>query len=668
MLAGKKPMSAPGLQQSLQTARLHYQAGRLDQAERIYRQIHLAQPNSFEALQMLGFIAQQKGLQADAVALLGAACKLNPDHPLTRTRLGLSLGSLGRHAEAEPHLRIAVAKNPALPEAWNNLAITVRVLGHMSEALDAYQKAITLKPDYFEAIDRLGALVADTKGMPTGIPFFRRAIEIKPDYAPALGNLGLALSTLGKFDEAIDAFNRALAADPRLAQAKVGRALAYQQTYRMEEAAAEFKAVLVHNPAHHEARSGRLLTLNYLSGTNRQEIFNEHVAFERAIRNTLKDRPAVKFLPRPASQTRLRLAILSPDLRRHSVAYFIEPLLRHLDRTQFEVYLYHDHFQVDAMSERLRAHCDVWRNFVGQIHDHVETTIRADAPDIALDLAGHTGLSRLPVFARRIAPVQISYLGYPNTSGLRDMDFRLVDAITDPGPEDDRYHTEKLVRFSSCAWAYQPPTDAPEPQRKTSIGLGGHAPVVFGSFNNFAKVSSATLKLWARVLAAVPHSILLLKGHGFEDPAIAAFVTKRLLPLVDDPARIRLAGRTSTVAAHLELYSEIDVALDCVPYNGTTTTCEALWMGVPLITTYGDRHAARVSASLLTAAGHPEWIAKTDDDFVRIAVAMAGDAAHRQTLRQSLRDDLCRGPLLDHAAQATRFAEAMCKCWEMKTG
>jgi len=241
------------------------------------------------------------------------------------------------------------------------------------------------------------------------------------------------------------------------------------------------------------------------------------------------------------------------------------------------------------------------------------------------------------------------------------MDYHFVDAITDPGPEDDKYYTEKLVRFAPCAWAYQPPEAAPEP----SAPPAGSA-VTFGSFNNFAKASDQTLKLWGRVLSAVPESRLLLKAHSLDDPQLGAVMAKKLDVLGIDPSRIELLGRTADVPSHLALYHRVDVALDSFPYHGTTTTCEALWMGVPVVTQLGDRHVARVSASLLTAASHPEWIAHSEDEYVSIAASLANDPGKRQILRHSLRDDLRRGPLLDHVKQTERFASALHHCWETR--
>jgi predicted O-linked N-acetylglucosamine transferase (SPINDLY family) len=342
------------------------------------------------------------------------------------------------------------------------------------------------------------------------------------------------------------------------------------------------------------------------------------------------------------------------------VAFFLEPLLAHLDRGQFEIFLYHDHPRVDVMSERLRQHAVQWRHFAGMSHAAVEAAIRADAPDILVDLAGHTGLNRLMLFARRLAPVQITYLGYPDTTGLREMDYRFVDAITDPVGEAEAFHTERLVRFAPTAWSYSPPLVAPEcaPSPAAATGV-----VTFGCFNNFSKVTDTTLRTWSQILAAVPGSRLLLKGQGLEDPVAVAALRARVVGLGLDPSRVDLLGRMPRLAAHLEAYGRVDIALDTFPYHGTTTTCEALWMGCPVVTLPGDRHASRVGASLLTSVNRTAWIARDWPDYVRIAVALAGDRAGLVRERASLREAVRTSPLMDHAGQGARFGSALRACW-----
>jgi predicted O-linked N-acetylglucosamine transferase (SPINDLY family) len=644
------------LQSLLQEAVAHHRGGRLAEAEKLYARARVAAPVNFDALHLSGLLAHQEGRFADAAALLRRALQLNPQSALCAMRLGLACAALGEPAAAEGHLRAAVARDPGLAEAWCNLGVTLWTLSRPADAQAAYARALALRPDYAEAHDRLGALLSETEGFAAAVPHFRRAVELQPEQLTGWANLGAALAQSGGTAEALACFERVLAREPAHVLALTGRALVQQETGRVAEAVAGYAAVLARHPRQHEARSGRLLALHYLDGVSREDLFADHAAFG-TVAGQLPSRP-LPNLPEPGR--RLRLGFLSPDLRAHSVAYFLEPLLAHLDPGQFETYLYHDHPRVDAMSARLQAHAAVWRQFAGQSHEAVEAVIRADAPDVLVDLAGHTGRNRLPLFARRLAPVQLTYLGYPDTTGLRAMDYRFVDVLTDPVGDADPFHTEQLVRFAPTAWAYQPPAAAPVPApRPCAAGT----PVTFGCFNNFAKVTDPTLRAWARLLAAVPGSRLLLKGHGLDTPGLAAGLRARFAALGLDAARIGLLGRTPGVAEHLALYQGVDVALDTFPYHGTTTTCEALWMGVPVVTLAGDRHASRVGASLLSAVGHPEWIARSWDDYIRLAAELVHDPARLAGQGQALRDKMRASPLLDHAGQGARFGAALRACW-----
>ena len=352
--------------------------------------------------------------------------------------------------------------------------------------------------------------------------------------------------------------------------------------------------------------------------------------------------------------------MLSPDLREHACAYFIEPLLRHLDREQFEIYLYHDHFREDAVSARLKAHAAVWRNFVGQPAAVVEKTIRADNPDILIDLAGHTGLNRLPLFARRLAPVQATYLGYPDTTGVPAMDCRFTDAVADPVGEADKFATEQLVRLTGSAWTYAPPADAPEVAPAPCLK---NEHVTFGCFNNLAKVTDPTLALWGKILREVPDSRLRIKGKGFGDAAVRKQYEERMSRLGLPVDRVDLLERTAEAKDHLALYNEVDVALDTFPYHGTTTTCEALWMGVPVVTLVGEAHMSRVGASLLSSVGHSTWGAKTEAEYFQIAISLAKNRAALAATRSGLREQMRQSDLLAHQAQACRFGQALRECW-----
>ena len=639
----------------LEKAVEHHTKGNLREADSLYSKVSAAMPANFDAPHLSGMIAIQQGRYDDAVALLRRALGLNPESAVCEMRLGVALASLGDYMKALCHLEAAMTRAPDMAEGWCQVGVVQKTLGKVAHARASLEKAVGLNPNFVEALDQLGALLSSSAGFEAAVPVLRRVAELQPGSALAAANLGVALAQSGGQDEALAQLDRALQIDPSLSLALTGRALVLQETYRIPEATAAYRAALERNPANLEARSGRLLALHYVDGVSREELLAEHFSYGAAAPKPRAFGPV--NIPDPSR--RIRVGFLSPDLRTHSVAYFLEPMLAGLDPGQFEIVLYHDHARVDGMSTRLRSRAALWRHIAGVPAQAVEALVRADAPDILVDLAGHTGLNRLPLFARRVAPVQVSYLGYPDTTGLKEMDYRFVDQVTDPVGESERFHSEELVRFSSTAWSYCPPSAAPEPAR--ADGPAGQ--VTFGCFNNFSKVGDATLRCWAAVLDAVPGSRLLLKAQGLTSPAIAARIRSRLASFGFGEGRVELAGRTSSLAAHLALYGQVDVALDTFPYNGTTTTCEALWMGVPLVTMLGDRHASRVGASLLCAAGHPEWITCDQAEYVQTAAQLAGDVNRRLVLRTGLRDDMRAGPLMDHGGQAARFGAALRDVW-----
>lgn len=619
-------MSPAQSQRLLQEAVVHHKAGRLPQAEALYRRVRAAQPNHFDAVHLSGIVALQQGRANEAVELLARAHRLAPRNAPCALRFGLALTTAGRAPEAEAPLRAAVALDPGSAEAWDALAHCLKVQDQLPAAVECHQ----------------------------------RALAIQPGFAKGLFNFGLTLSLLGRQREALACHDRALAADPAYARAHYGRAQVLQQMHRIPEAIAAYDRFLELEPANHEARSYRLFALNHLDDLPRERLFAEHVAYGRAVGSP----PVPDFPNLPEPGRRLRVAVLSPDLRAHSCAWFLEPLLRHLDPAQFELYLYHDHFREDAVSARFKGFAAVWRNFVGRSMGDVERAIRADAPDLLIDLAGHTGMTcRLPLFARHLAPVQINYLGYPNTTGLPAMHYRFTDAVVDPPGEADALATERLVRFAPTAWAYQPPPVTPEVNVRHPNTGDGSAGLTFGCFNNVAKISDTTLALWARVLATVPGSRLLLKGRGFGEEAVRQKYFARFAAAGLPADRVEFLERTAQTGDHLALYGRVDISLDTFPYHGTTTTCEALWMGVPVVTLLGDRHIARVSGSLLAAIGRSEWVAATPDDYVRIATELASDPARLAAIRAGLRDEVKNSPLGDHPGQSARFAAALRDCW-----
>ena len=351
------------------------------------------------------------------------------------------------------------------------------------------------------------------------------------------------------------------------------------------------------------------------------------------------------------------MGYVSPDFVNHAVAYFFEPVLAAHDRVCFEVFCYSDVRVPDKVTARLRALSGQWREIAGKTDEQVAALVREDGIDILVDLAGHTARNRLLVFARRPAPVQVTWLGYPNTTGMDAIDYRLTDLVSDPAGAEVR-HSEKLVRLPRNFSCYRPSDESPA-VGPLPAATAGH--ITFGCFNHLAKLTPPTLDLWAKVLRDQPASRLLIKSHGLADAETANRVRGEFTARGIEAARIECNGEELSVPRHLGLYNRVDVAFDSAPYNGTTTTCEALWMGVPVLTLAGETHVSRVGASLLTHLGAPEWIAATPADFVAKCRTLTSDLARLSALRAGLRERMRASPLCD-AAGFTRDLETRRRC------
>ena len=616
-------ISPDQLQRLLQDAVSHQNAGRLGKADALYRQIRVALPNNFDALHLSGFLAIQQGRHADAADLLCAAHRINPRSAVCAMRLGYALVAQGRNSEAERPLRIAAQFDPKNAECWDILARCLMLQDKLRPAIECH----------------------------------KRVLSIEPGEARFWHSYGTTLLQFGDIEEALTCSDRILAIDPSFAKGHYVRAQALHRSHRILEAIESYDRYISMEPENAAARSYRLFALNNVEHIPRQKLYDEHVAYGRVVGT--REIPEFPNVIDPLR--RIRLAILSPDLREHSCAYFLEPILQHIDASRFEIYLYHDHYKEDSCSERLKKYASLWRNFVGQPGELVEKVIRSDAPDVLIDLAGHVAISnRLPLFSRHLAPVQITYLGYPNTTGLSAMGYRFVDEIVDPQGDSDAYATEKLVRFAPAAWSYMPPSEAPTLVEVPDRDYEG---VTFGCFNSPGKLTDAALVVWGRLLDSVPGSRLLLKGPGFGAEGMRKRWADRLSSCGLAPDRVKLLDRTRGTREHLAQYLEVDVALDTFPYGGTTTTCEALWMGVPVVTLRGDRHASRVGASLLTAIGRTEWITASEEEYIAVAARLAANPSDLRRIRGELRPDMSASVLLDHAGQAARFGDAIRKCW-----
>jgi predicted O-linked N-acetylglucosamine transferase (SPINDLY family) len=635
---------------------LHYNLGnalkslvRLEDAVGHYRTALRLKPDFAQAHANLGGVLDERGHTQEARAHLNEALRLNPDYPEALNNLGYLLQGQHLLAEAIALFKRAISLRPGYAEAYNNLGLAYADEGEVDQALACYQHALLLKSDMAEVYNNLAGIFKDKGDHDQALAIYEHALQINPNNPLAHYNLGNVLMDLGQLEQSVARYREAMAQDPNLTPAHNNMGNVLKQQGRLDQGISSYDKVLQlgSDPGTH---SNMLLTLNYHATMTSEVIFAEHVRWGEV------HTPALTHAPysNPADPERkLRVGYVSPDFRSHSVAFFFEAVLAHHDPASVETYCYASVVRPDAMTERLKQRSHHWRNIRGKNDDDVAALIRADAIDILVDLAGHTGDNRLPVFARKPAPVQVSYLGYPNTTGLKTMDYRLTDLEADPIGQE-AFHTEKLVRLPHGFLCYTPPPDATEVAALPALAAGH---VTFGSFNNLAKMTPEVIGLWARILKAVPGSRLMIKNKSMKDGP----TRERYLALFRDAGigeeRLDLVAWIPEAAGHLGAYTRVDIALDTFPYNGTTTTCEALWMGVPVITLAGDRHSARVGVSLLSQVGLTELIAQTPEKYVKLAVELAGDTEHLVKLRVEMRERMKNSPLCD-AKSFTRDLEA----------
>jgi predicted O-linked N-acetylglucosamine transferase (SPINDLY family) len=707
-----------------------HQSGKLAEAEQYYRKILANDPNHTDSLHNLGIIAYQLGRHEIAITLIGKAIALNDRIPHFHNSIGIALYALGQLEQAVVHYEKALVLNPGYAEAHNNLGSVLKRQRKLHEAVQHYQRALTIEPTYAEAHNNLGNALKDLgkldaavehyqhavtlkSGYAEGyynlanalqdqgkldmalahyeralalkpdfaaahnnlgialqkrgqleaaVAHYQRALVLKPDYVEAHNNLGTALTDQGKFAEAVAQHERALALKPDHADAHHNLGYAFQYQGQLDAAVAQYQRALALKPDHVMAHSGLLFSLNSTSDLSPKEIFAEHRRWDEC--HARPQRPPVPGHDNNADPNRrLRIGYVSPDLYQHSVAWFFEPLLTAHDRESVEIFCYAEVKRPDDVTDRFKALADHWRVTVGLSDEAVAAQIVEDGIDILVDLAGHTAGNRLLVFARRPAPVQVTWLGYPNTTGLSAIDYRLVDAVTDPKDNVGQLASEKLVRLEGSFLCYGPPNDAPPMTSPPSLKNGI---ITFGSFNNPTKYSAATVHTWAQLLSRVQEARLVLKGLPFSDESTRDLYHARFSACGIAAERVILLGRSADRTAHLSQYREIDIALDPFPYNGTTTTCEALWMGVPVVTLRGDRHSARVGASVLGSLGLDELIARDAEHYVAIAVRLANDRSRLMHLRGSLRAQMQASSLCDAPRFARKMEAAyrsMWQCW-----
>jgi len=612
-------------------------------------------PDFTPARSCLGTIRLEQDNYSAAENLLRTVLDKFPNNLETLNNLSLALIRLKRCDEALELCQRGISLAPHSADICNVAGMALRELGRLQEAITHYRKALALNPDNPVVLSNLGCALRDAGNVPESISLLQSALRLKPDYALAWHNLGISLRELGRLDESIEAYQRAIEIRPLFSAAY--NDLGDAQTARgdVENAVVSFRKALDIEPGFVVAYSNMLLTMQYLPDISPGELYEASRGYEKlcpglsprtVVVNTEPDRP-------------LRIGYVSPDFRRHSVSYFLKSVFENKS-AEFSINCYSDVLTPDAHTDYYRSHADRWRTICGLSHEQVANLIRDDRIDILVDLAGHTG-QRIPLFALKPAPVQVTWLGYPDTTGLEAVDYRFSDELADPVGESDAFCSEKIYRLPGGFLCYTAPEDAPEVIVPLSRSKDR---VTFGSFNNIAKITPQVVALWSKLLLHVPGARLIIKNHSLADKNVRDRYESLFLKNGITRDRVELRPWIKETGSHLAVYGEIDIALDTFPYNGTTTTCEALWMGVPVVTLTGNRHAGRVGASILSRVGLTDLVTDTEDAYLDAAVALSRDIDRCVRLRSVLRERM-RKSLSNGAEFIVSVEEAYRRMWHI---
>ncbi len=638
----------------------------------------------------LGTVYQAQGRFDEAATCYREALRINPNFPLAFNNLGVVLDEQGHHDEAAAALRRAVELKPDLADAHFNLGANRQLKGDIAAAAENYRKAIECDSGFTKALVSLGRLAEREGDYREALQLFERALavdatsvaahlgraracealgqsaearrgyetvlELRPDVTEAYNNLAMLHSGRGFPDLAEEYCRRGLERDPKSPALHANLATTLSHQGRQVEAVATARAAVDLHPDGYVEFSNLLYALNFLPDYDPAQLFEEHLEWARRHAEPLSA-AALPHNNEPSPDRRLRVGYVSPYFREHAVNFFTEPLITAHDHRNFEIFLYSDNRHKDAATDRLKAAADVWRQTRFRTDAQLAELVRQDRIDILVDLTGHLAAHRLLAFARRPAPVQVTYIGYQNTTGMSAMDYRLTDRRVDPPGQTERYHTEKLVHLPRSYFCYRPADDVP-PVTPLPARSAGH--ITFGSFNNFTKVTPQAIETWMRILDRLPKSRLLVLAN--REGFVERYFEERALAHGIDPGRIEVANRMPR-AEYYRFMQRADVALDPFPFNGHTTTCDAVWLGLPSIMLQGDTYASRYGSGVLAPVGLDRQITRSADEYVERAVELAGDVDQLVELRATLRERMAASVLLDFAGFARDVEAAYRQMW-----
>lgn len=676
-------------------AHVFVETGRPAEAESCYRKVLLAAPADSECSISLGEVLLDMQRPEEALETFRSVISLNTESVAAHIGVAKALIKLNEIDRAEKELCKVLSMGHNSIEAYNELALLCMKVGRYDEAESYLTQALEISSESVKTLTNMGYLNLSVGELKKATYFLNRSVEIDPHCYQALCNFGViqfkvgefekavetqkqvvtlapwhdagwsnmaaALIKIGKIHQAIDILEKLLSGGANNFAALVSLGDALSQIGKANDALIKYRKALSMDPEDRITYQSLLLTMNYSSTISAEDLFQESRNWGAAVENKY---PAVKLDTDQNEKRRLRIGYISPDFRIHSVSYFFLPVIKNHNHKVVEVYCYSDVSNHDDTTVQIRSMADKWRDCFEVSDKALAEMIREDRIDILVDLTGHTGQNRLNVFALKPAPVQVTWLGYPATTGLSTIDFRITDNVADPEGASDRFYTEKLFRLPYVFLCYSPwhkaPAVAPAPFERNGY-------ITFGSFNNPAKITEETVSLWIEVLKHVSNSHLLLKNKIFVEDDTVRLFSAPFEQAGIPKERLQFQSYSKTTEEHLAAYSQVDIALDTFPYHGTTTTCEALWMGVPVVTLSGDRHAARVGASILGSVGLADLICSSHTEYVEQATRLAADSKRLRQLRYSMRDLMKESHLCDYHGFARQLETAYLQMWSSCT-
>jgi len=640
------------------------QQGKLEQAKACFEKAIAEKKDFAQAYYNLGIILNGEEQFAEAITCYQKALSITPHYADAYNNLGNSLSGQDKISEAIINYQKAITLNPNYAEAHNNLGVAFKKEGQIVEAVASFQQAIALNPNYLDAYNNLGVTFNDQEQFKDAETCFKAVLSLNPNDVEAHISLAHLLHKQIKLTETIACYQRALALEPHNVLAHGGLGNTLKEKGLINEAIVHYKKALalkatdckVHYNLIH---SNLVFTLNYSPQYDRAALFLEHQRFNE--QHAVPLSASIKqHLNNNNPHRKLKIGYVSADLKNHSVAFFMKPILAHHNHEQFEIVCYYNHTQVDHITEQLQQYSDYWVPCVELSDEALADKIREDQIDILVDLSGHIAGNRLLTFARKPAPIQATYIGYPNTTGLTVIDYHITDNYVDPEGIAEAFHSEIPMRMPASYYCFDPLIERTAVNECPALKNGY---ITFCCFNNYAKLNRETFVLWAKILQSLPDAKLVIMNASLQDLETQQSLEKTFANLGIKSTRLEI-GYISSTEKTFSTYNQIDIALDSYPYNGATTTCQALWMGVPVVTLVGETHVARAGLSILSAVSLTELIASSPEEYIDICVKLANNTQYLQKMRTEMRDKIQASPLMDGASFTRHLESEYRKMWE----